>query len=168
VQQCKRSFDASGRRHDYGRLAKLAHACRSFQSRIDPDHPSFLNPPDMPKAMQAFCRQTKQPVPVSEGELVRCCYLSLADKYRQVLSGLEELTGSRIEVIHIVGGGSQNAVLNQLAAEACQRPVIAGPVEATAMGNVLTQIRADGELGSLSEMREVVRASTATRRFEPS
>ena len=112
----------------------------------------------MPKAIQEFCRETKQPVPKTDGELVRCCYESLALKYRETLGSLEELTGNRIEVIHIVGGGSQNKLLSQFAADACQRPVVAGPVEATAMGNLLTQMRASGELGSLAEMREVVRA----------
>jgi len=121
----------------------------------------------MPKAIQDFCRETKQPVPKTEAELVRCAYESLALKYREVLGSLEELTGEQIEVIHIVGGGSQSQLLNQFAADACQRPVVTGPVEATAMGNLLTQIRADGELGSLAEMREVVRASSTVQRYEP-
>jgi rhamnulokinase len=91
----------------------------------------------------------------------------MASKYRETLGSLEELTGEAIEVIHIVGGGSQSRLLNQFAADACQRPVVAGPVEATAMGNLLTQIRADGELNSLSEMREVVRASCEVQHYEP-
>ena len=107
-------------------------------------------------------------LPKTDGELVRCCYESLALKYRDVLISLEELTGEQIEVIHIVGGGSQNKLLNQFAADACERPVIAGPVEATALGNLLTQVRADGELGSLAEMREVVRASSELQHYEPS
>src|SRR5690606_4111093 len=105
--------------------------------------------------------------PKSEGELVRCCYESLALKYREVLHSLEELTGETIDIIHIVGGGSQSQLLNQFTADACQRPVLAGPVEATAMGNLLTQIKADGELKSLGEMRDVVRASSAVQRYEP-
>ena len=121
----------------------------------------------MPKAIQEFCRETKQPVPKTEGELVRCAYESLALKYREMLGGLEELTGNRIEVIHIVGGGSQDKILNQFTANACERPVIAGPVEATATGNLLAQVRASGELGSLAEMREVVRHSTRPARYEP-
>ena len=121
----------------------------------------------MPKAIQNFCRETNQPVPKTDGELVRCAYESLALKYREMLGSLEELTGERIEVIHIVGGGSQSQILNQFAADACQRPVVAGPVEATAMGNLLTQIRADGELDSLAEMRDVVRASSLVQRYEP-
>jgi sugar (pentulose or hexulose) kinase len=134
---------------------------------VNLNDPRFLNPPDMPKAIQGFCRETKQPVPKTDGELVRCCFESLALKYRETLGSLEELTGEKIEVIHIVGGGSQNQLLSQFAADACQRPVITGPVEATAMGNLLTQIRADGELGSLAEMRDVVRGSSVVQRFEP-
>jgi rhamnulokinase len=168
VQQCKRSFDAAGKKYDYSQLVALAAKAKPLRSIVNLNDARFLNPPDMPKAIQAFCRETKQPVPKTEGELVRCCYESLALKYREVLGSLEELTGEKIEVIHIVGGGSQSRLLNQFTADACQRPVLAGPVEATAMGNLLTQIRADGELGSLAEMRAVVRASSSVERYEPS
>lgn len=167
VQQCKRSFDAAGKQYDYAQLGAMAAKAKPFRSIVNLNDPRFLNPPDMPKAIQKFCRETEQPVPKTEGELVRCAYESLALKYREVLGSLEELTGEQIEVIHIVGGGSQSQLLNQFAADACQRPVIAGPVEATAMGNLLTQIRADGELGSLAEMRGVVRASSSVQRYEP-
>jgi rhamnulokinase len=168
VQQCKRSFDAAGKRYDYAQLAALAGRAKPLRSIVNLNDSRFLNPPDMPRAIQDYCRETKQPVPKSPGELVRCAYESLALKYREVLGSLEELTGNRIEVIHIVGGGSQSQLLNQFTADACQRPVITGPVEATAMGNLLTQIRADGELASLSEMREVVRTSSSVERYEPS
>jgi rhamnulokinase len=167
VQQCKRSFEAAGRKYEYAQLAAMAAKAKPFRSIINLNDPRFLNPPDMPKAIQNFCRETKQPVPRTEAELVRCCYESLALKYREVLSSLEELTGEQIEVIHIVGGGSQSQLLNQFAADACQRPVVTGPVEATAMGNLLTQVRADGELDSLSEMRDVVRASSQVKHYEP-
>ncbi len=167
VQQCKRSFDAAGRKYDYAQLAALAAKARPLRSIVNLNDPRFLNPPDMPQAIQEFCRETRQPVPKTEGELVRCAYESLALKYREVLDSLEELTGEPIDVIHIVGGGSQSQLLNQFAADACQRPVIAGPVEATAMGNLLTQVRASGELGSLAEMREVVRASSQVQHYEP-
>ena len=168
VQQCKRSFDAAGKKFDYSQLVALAEKAKPLRSIVNLNDARFLNPLDMPKAIQEFCRETKQPVPKTEGELVRCCYESLALKYRETLGALEELTGERIEVIHIVGGGSQSRLLNQFTADACQRPVLAGPVEATAMGNLLTQIRADGELDSLAEMRAVVRASSSVQRYEPS
>jgi len=121
----------------------------------------------MPKAIQSFCRESKQPIPKTEGELVRCAYESLALKYRQVLGWLEELTGNRIEVIHVVGGGSKSETLNQFTADACQRPVIAGPVEATALGNIMVQVRASGEVSSLDEIRSVIRKSAEVKAFSP-
>ena len=124
----------------------MAAKAPPMRSIVNPDDARFLNPADMPKAIQDFCRETKQPVPKTEGELVRCAYESLALKYREVLGWLEELGGEHIEVIHIVGGGSQSKMLNQFAADACQRPVVAGPVEATALGNLLVQVRASGEI----------------------
>jgi rhamnulokinase len=160
VQQCKRAFDARGAVYDYALLAKMAARSPALRSLVDPDDSRFLNPQDMPAAIQTFCRETRQTVPKTEGELIRCAYESLALKYRQVLGWLEELTGNRIDVIHIVGGGSKSKLLNQFTADACQRPVVAGPVEATAMGNLLVQARSDGELSSLSEIREVVRKSS--------
>ena len=168
VQQCKRAFDARGRQYEYGQLAQMAAKAPALRSLVNPDDARFLNPPDMPKAIQDYCRETKQPVPRTEGELVRCAYESLALKYREVLGWLEELTGNRIEVIHIVGGGSKSGILNQFTADACQRPVVAGPVEATAMGNLLVQVRASGELSTLAEMREVIRKSSDVVTHRPS
>jgi len=167
VQQCKRAFDARGKKYEYGQLAQMAAKAPALQSIVNPDDSRFLNPPDMPRAIQDFCRETRQPVPKTEGELVRCAYESLALKYREVLGWLEELTGNRIEVIHIVGGGSKSTILNRFTADACQRPVITGPVEATAMGNLLVQVRASGELASLAEMREVIRKSSDVGTFQP-
>jgi rhamnulokinase len=167
VQQCKRAFEARGGNYDYTELARLAGEAAPLRSLVDPDDSRFLNPPDMAEAIQSFCRETGQPVPETEGELVRCAYESLALKYREVLGWLEELAGSPIEVIHIVGGGSQSTILNQFAADACGKPVVTGPVEATAMGNLLVQVRASGEVGSLAQMRDVVRASSSVGRFEP-
>jgi len=167
VQQCKRSFDARGRNYEYGQLAQMAAKAPALRSIVNPDDARFLNPPDMPKAIQDFCRETRQPVPKTEGELVRCAYESLALKYREVLGWLEELTGNRIEVIHVVGGGSKSGILNQFTADACQRPVMAGPVEATALGNLLVQVRASGELSSLAETREVIRKSSKVATCRP-
>ena len=167
VQQCKRAFDARGRKYEYRQLAQMAAKAPALRSIVNPDDSRFLNPPDMPKAIQDFCRETSQPVPKTEGELVRCAYESLALKYRQTLGWLEQLTDNRIEVIHIVGGGSQSSILNQFTADACQRPVITGPVEATALGNLLVQVRASGELSSLAEMREVIRKSSDVAACRP-
>jgi len=167
IQQCKRVFDNAGNKLDYGQLVRRAKAAPAMKSVIDPDDARFMNPADMPLAIQQFCRATRQPAPRTEGALVRCVLESLALKYQTVLGCLEEIGGKRIEVIHIVGGGSRNELLNQFAADACQRPILAGPVEATVLGNVLLQARAAGEISSLTELRAVVRASCEVRGFEP-
>jgi rhamnulokinase len=167
VQQCKRTFDARGKNLDYAALVDLASQATPLRSLIDPDALKFLNPPDMPAAIQSFCRETNQPVPDSEGALVRCALDSLALKYQAVLCWLEELTGNRIEVIHVVGGGSRNLLLNQLTANACNRPVLTGPVEATVLGNLLVQARGTGAAVSLSDLRTIVRESTELREFLP-
>ncbi|MDB6030106.1 MAG: rhaB [Verrucomicrobiales bacterium] len=165
VQQCKRAFEAKDRSADYPELVKLAEAAEPLRSFINPDDSCFLNPPDMASAIQRFCRETGQPVPETEGQIIRCVLESLALKYKSVLAGLEELTGTPIEVIHVVGGGCRNMLLNQFTANACGRPVLAGPVEATVMGNLLVQIRSKGELGS--DLRSVVRASSEVTEVKP-
>ncbi len=168
VQQCKKSFEAGGKTFDYAELTRLAEASEGPRAILDPDDAGFANPPDMPTAIRQACRDTSQPAPESEGALVRCVLESLAAKYAVVLRGLEELAGNRIDVIHVVGGGSNNALLNQLAANSCGRPVVAGPAETTVLGNLLSQARAAGELKSLAEMREAVRNCSPLRVFEPS
>jgi len=167
VQQCRRVFESKGSKYDYGQLEILANEAPALRSLVDPDDSRFHNPSDMTVAIQEFCRATDQPVPSTEGMLVRSALESLALKYQSVLDCLEHIGGKRVEVIHIVGGGSRNALLNQFTADACNRPVIAGPVEATVLGNVLLQARAGGELGSLAELRAAVRNSTEVRTFEP-
>jgi rhamnulokinase len=167
VQQCKRAIDARGKQYDYDALVRLATEAAPLRSLVDPDDARFLNPPDMPASIQTFCRETGQPVPETEGSLVRCAIESLALKYQTVLGWLEEVTGNRIETIHVVGGGSRNDLLNKFTANACDRPVVAGPVEATVMGNLLVQARATGETVSLNDIRTIVRESTEVREFEP-
>ncbi|MCA8987976.1 MAG: rhamnulokinase [Planctomycetaceae bacterium] len=167
VQGVKRSYDRQGKNYDYAELTMLAEKAEPFRSLVAPNDHHFLHPEDMSVALQDWCRQSSQPIPESPGQLVRCALESLALKYRQVLEGLEQLTGEKIEVIHIVGGGSNSDLLNQFTANACGVPVITGPVEATVMGNLLTQARTSGEVGSLADIRSIVRASTESRRFEP-
>jgi len=167
VQQCKRAFEAKGKKVEYAQLVRLAKAAPPLPSFIDPDDPRFGNPPNMPAAIRAFCKETRQPIPNSEGALVRCALESLALKYQTVLGCLEKVSGKRVEVIHIVGGGSRNALLNQFTADACNRPVLAGPVEATVLGNVLMQARACSEIDSLSELRSIVRNSCEIQSFTP-
>lgn len=166
VQQCRRSFEKSGQSFDYSTLARLAEEATSFGPIVDPDDPGFHNPLDMPTAIREFCRKTSQAIPSSEGAIIRCCLESLALRYRKTLEQLETILGRTLRIIHIVGGGCQNELLCQLTADACQRTVIAGPVEATAMGNCLVQAMAAGDIGSLADIREVVRNSFPTRRYE--
>ncbi|MBS0261020.1 MAG: rhamnulokinase [Planctomycetes bacterium] len=167
VQECKRTFERRGLNRSYAELNQMAAAAPAFRSLVDPDDSAFLAPADMPAAIGQWCQARNQPVPTNEGEFIRAAFESLALKYRMVLGWLEELSGTRVEVIHIVGGGSQSELLNQFTANACGRPVVAGPVEATALGNILVQARTSGAVSNLAEMRAVVRASGGVKVFEP-
>ncbi len=165
--ECRRVWSAGG--HDYAwddLLAESDHAT-PFRSLIDPGAETFLNPVSMPEAIRAACREHGEPEPGSVGEFVRCCLESLALKYRSVLDDLETLTGTPLEVVRVVGGGSQNALLCQYTADACRRPVVAGPVEATALGNLTVQALARGFLPDLGAGRKVVAASSPQIYYEP-
>ncbi len=168
VQECRRRWGAiDGALMPYADLFALAARAPAFTALVDPDDPSFLHPEDMPAAIAEFCRRTGQTPPEDRGAIVRAILESLALKYRHTLTQLETLLGRRVSVIHVVGGGSQNALLCQFTADACERPVIAGPVEATATGNLLMQLRALGTLSSDAEARAVVRRSFALTTYEP-
>jgi rhamnulokinase len=166
VAQCRKSWRAV-RAVDYDELTALAEAAPPFKALLDPDAPEFLNPPDMPAAIQAFCRRTGQSVPQTPGEIVRCALESLALKYRAVLDDLGRVSPHPIEKVHVIGGGSRNGLLNGFTAAATGLPVIAGPVEATAIGNILGQALALGDIGSLEDMRSIVAASAGLRVFDP-
>ena len=167
VQECRRAWERSGRAYSYEELMHLAEAAAPFQSLVNPDHASFMLPPSMPAALADFCRKTDQPPCSDPGAAIRCCLESLALRYRWVLESMEELLGKRLDVIHVVGGGCQNTLLCQLTADACNRPVVAGPVEATAIGNALVQAIGLGLLASLADAREVVRRSFEMRDYAP-
>jgi rhamnulokinase len=167
VQECRRQFAADGYDHGYSELTQMADRANPFVALIDPDHGPFLSPGDMPGKIERFCMATRQRSPSTRGEFVRTCLESLALTYRRTLDGLEKMLGRKIAVIHIVGGGSQNDLLNQMTADACGRPVIAGPIEATAAGNVLVQAMAIGVVKSLAEARAIVRSSLETKQFTP-
>ncbi len=167
VQECRRAEARRGTDYSYAQLAQMAADADPFGPLIEPDTPEFLAPPDMLKAIAEFCAKTGQPPPEGIGATVRCCLESLALKYRWALERLEEFRGRRIEVIHIVGGGTQNRLLCRLAADATGRTVIAGPVEATATGNVLMQALGCGLIGSLEQAREVVRRSFPLETYTP-
>ncbi len=160
MQECRRAWAREGRDYPYEELTRLAEAVPTAGSILDPDHPAFLPPGDMPGRIRRFCRETGQRPPEEPGEVVRCVLESLALKYRWVLERAEYITGRRAEVVHVVGGGVRNTLLCQLTADATRRPVRAGPVEATAMGNLMVQAYARGYLGSLEEIRLAVRGSS--------
>src|SRR6185369_16121452 len=133
VQECRKSFERGGKSLNYADLARLAAEATPFSTLIDPDAPAFMSPADMPTEIRAWCAEHGQPAPETEGQFIRCSLESLALKYRMVLGWLEELSGTPVEVLHVVGGGTQNELLNQFTANACGRLVVTGPVEATAL-----------------------------------
>jgi rhamnulokinase len=168
LQSCRRSWEKEGRPADYDALLSAAADDRlAFASLVDPDHHSFLNPTSMPAQIAAYCRNTSQPEPSGPPAFARTILESLALKYRVVLEQLEELTGRRVEQIRIVGGGSRNRLLNQFTADATGRTVVAGPVEATALGNIALQLLATGAVRSLAEARAIVDRSFPTERYAP-
>ena len=167
VQECKRTWAHQGDDLSYDEITRLASDAKPFLAVIDPDHPGFLHAGDMPERIRNYCANTKQTVPETKGEIVRVALEGIALKYRWVLERLEELTGKRFDPIHIIGGGTKNGLLNQLTADATCRTVVTGPVEATAIGNILMQAIGLKHLSSLAEARRVVRASFTPEIFEP-
>ena len=157
VQECRRIWNQQGRNWDWEDLNRLSAAAPPLVSFIDPDAAEFLAPENMPEAIRGFCRRTGQAVPGDEGAVLRCGLESIAMKFRHVLGMCEALVGGRIETIHIVGGGTRNRQLCQAAADACGRRVVAGPVEATAIGNLMVQAIAAGDVGSIAQAREIIR-----------
>ncbi|HMA34308.1 MAG TPA: rhamnulokinase family protein [Chloroflexia bacterium] len=167
LQECQRQWARAGQPYTWAALLALAEQAPPWQSVVDPDAAAFLNPDDMPATIRDACRRSGQPEPASAGALVRCCLESLALKYRWALQALEELTGRRLATVRIVGGGSQNALLCQITADACRREVVAGPVEATALGNILVQAVATGHLGNIAAGRQAVATSLPQTRYAP-
>ena len=167
LQGCRKSWTAQGLSFDYRELIELAAGETPFSHLVDPDDESFLRPPDMLAAIDQFCTRTHQPVPHDPRAYVRAVLESLAFKYRIVLRNLEQVSSQHIEQIRVIGGGSKNRLLNQLTADATGKRVLAGPAEATALGNVAIQILATGEAASLAEVRAIVNRSFPTEVFEP-
>jgi len=167
LQECRRSWLRAGKVWTYDELIERARSAPPFGPLVDPNCAVFIAPDDMPSAIRERCRETSQAIPTDEGQMVRCTLESLALAYRTTLDELAEVLGAPADVIHVVGGGSQNELLCQFTADACGIQVVAGPVEATAIGNLLVQMSSMGLLGSLAEMREVVRRSVTVRRYAP-
>jgi rhamnulokinase len=167
LQGCRNFWSARGQSSDYDELVELARRETAFAHLVDPDDESFLRAAGMPSMIDEFCRKTHQAAPATPGAYVRCVLESLALKYRLVLRNLEQLCGRRIDQIRVIGGGSKNRLLNQFTAGATGRRVLAGPAEATALGNIAMQILATGEASSLQEVRAIVDRSFPTEVFEP-
>ncbi len=167
VQECRRTWAAAGESLSYSDLTEMAAAAPPFGPVLEPDSRDFLRPGDMPQRIQRFCARTGQRIPQTKGEIVRCALESLALKYRWAIEKLELMLGRALHTIHVVGGGSQNTLLCQLTADATGKMVIAGPIEATAIGNVLMQAIAQGDIANLSEGRDLVRRSFDMVAYEP-
>lgn len=167
LQRCRHSWERHGSFFSYEQLSGMAARALPNRSLIDPDRQAFLDPEDMVAAIEEACRETGQPAPSDVPSMVRCIVDSLAHKYRWVIERLEEVTGRKIEVIHLIGGGSQNEILCQATADATGRTVVAGPVEATALGNVLVQMIVTGALSSIGEGRALIRKSFELKTYSP-
>ena len=167
IQACRRQWQRDGATYSWDDLLAAAERAEPFRSIMDPDIPEFLSPPDMLAAIRGACIRSGQPPPETVGAVVRCSLESLAVRYRATLDELEELVGHRLETIRVVGGGSQNRLLCQLTADACGRPVVAGPAEAAALGNLMVQALATGDLDDVTQGRVAIGSSVKLATYEP-
>lgn len=167
LQECKRIWAAAGNDYSFPELVKMAEAAKPFRTILEPDYMEFYNPPDMLLAIVDFCKRTSQPPPENTGQFVRAILEGLAFKYRMVLDQLREVSGKKLEKLHIIGGGAQNELLSQFSANATGIPVITGPSEATAVGNLMVQAMAMGHVKDLNEIRAVIRNSFDLKTFMP-
>ncbi len=167
LEQCLKEWKKEGVFYEYEKLVKMAESTNAFQSLIDPDHASFAHPVSMTRAISKYCAATGQISPSNHSEYVRCIFESLSLKYNFILGKLIELAPFPIEKLHVIGGGSKNPLLNQWTANAIGIPVIAGPSEATAIGNIMIQAKAAGCVDSLQEMRQIIRDSIQLEEFMP-
>jgi rhamnulokinase len=168
LSETLRTWERAGTHEDLETILGAAAALPGGGPVVDPDDPAFLPPGDMPKRILDACARSGQPLPVTRAATVRCILDSLAAAFARAVAAAATLSGREIAIVHLVGGGARNRLLCQLTADACGRPVAAGPVEATALGNVLVQARTLGLVsGSLADLRELVRATQPVRRFEP-
>jgi len=167
LQECRRQWQREGTELTYGELAQMAGDAKPFGAFIDPGHDDFVAPGDMPAKINRYLAQTGQAQISDKGQMARAILESLALKYRQVMGQLEDIIGYEIEVLHIVGGGIQNELLNQFAADATGKDVIAGPIEATASGSIIMQAIADGQIESLAQGRQIVRNSYELQQYRP-
>ena len=167
LEQCRKEWKREGREYSYEQIVEMALSEAPFRSLLNPDAPDFANPASMSEAIKKYCHNSKQPVPESDAQLIRCIFESLALRYREVIDILKSVASHPIDVLQVIGGGSKNALLNQLTANATGVKVIAGPGEATAIGNAMVQARSAGVVSSLEQMREMIARSVETEVFTP-
>ncbi len=168
IQETRRQFKREGKDYSYADMEKMARESKAMQCFIDPDDPRFTPPGNQIQRIREFCQETGQYVPETDGEIVRCIYESLAMKYKYTFENLQKCTGKTFEAIHMVGGGTKDGFLCQMTADATNVPVIAGPIEATAAGNIAVQLIAAGEIKDLKEAREIIAESFSVQEFTPS
>lgn len=167
LEQCRVAWKKQGKEYSYPEIMQMVQQTRPSVDLIDPDAREFAAPTDMPQAIRLYCESRAMAVPEDDATLIRLIFDSLAAKYAEVLNKLRGVAPFEIKTLHVIGGGAQNELLNQMTADACGIPVVAGPSEATALGNVMVQARAAGLVGSLAEMRSYILRSIETKRFEP-
>jgi rhamnulokinase len=167
LEECRRDWAQSGKAVSYHDLIAAAEAAPAFRSILNVDAPEFVAPDNMPQRVEAWCAAHGQDAPRNPGEFARAIFESLALKYALTLDDLGEIVGERAQTLHVMGGGSQNELLSQYAADACAVQVVAGPVEATALGNVLVQAMAMGRVSGGAQIREIVRRSCEPKVYEP-
>ena len=167
IQESRRQWRREGQEYSYAQLEQLALAAEPLRSFIDPDDPLFTPPGDIPGRVREFCHRTGQPVPETVGQVMRCIYESLALKYRFALEQLSRATGKQFSVLHMLGGGAKDGLLCRMTADCAGIPVVAGPVEATALGNILIQLVALGELPDIAAGRALIAATEPVKRFAP-
>ena len=167
IQESRRQFRREGREYSFANLEKLALECKPFKCFIDPDAPEFVPVGNIPERVREYCRRTGQPVPESVGEVMRCIYESLALKYRLAFDEIRECTGKEYKKIHLVGGGTKDGMLCRMTAAACDRDVVAGPIEATAYGNIAMQLIAGGAIPDIKTARRIIAKSDNVKLYSP-
>ncbi|MEG2054629.1 MAG: FGGY-family carbohydrate kinase, partial [Oscillospiraceae bacterium] len=167
IQESRRAWRRNGQEYSYADLEKQALASPPLVSFIDPDAPEFTPTGDIPTRVCEFCKRTNQKVPETVGEIMRCIYESLALKYRFALEQLTEVTGKNFDVLHILGGGTKDKLLCQMTANSCNIPVVAGPIEATALGNIIIQLKALGEIKDIDAGRKLIQNTETLLHYTP-
>lgn len=167
IEQCRKEWEKAGRSYTYPEIVGMAEEAVSFRSIVNPDDPRFANPVSMSKAIATYCEESGQSQPTTDAEYVRCIFQSLANRYKEVLSMLSDMAPFPIERLHVIGGGSKNSLLNQFTANAIGLPVIAGPSEATAIGNCMIQAKAAGIVANRWEMRRLIATAFPLETFIP-